>query len=67
MEKTSNISELNFQKTLPKHVKRRMREIKGSIGRIYLKNEYRNKKEEERFQNKVFNGLMEMISNNDHI
>ncbi|WP_157082546.1 hypothetical protein [Methanobrevibacter cuticularis] len=38
VEKTSNISELNFQKTLPKHVKRRMREIKGSKGRIYLKN-----------------------------
>ncbi|KZX14572.1 hypothetical protein MBCUT_20420 [Methanobrevibacter cuticularis] len=67
MEKTSNISELNFQKTLPKHVKRRMREIKGSKGRIYLKNEYRNKKTEEKYQNRLFNDLMIMLANNNHI
>jgi len=67
VEMTSNASELNFQKSLAKNVKRRMHTIEGSEKRIFLKNEYRNNKSEEKFENKLFNGLMEMVSNNDHI
>ena len=37
VEMTSKTSELNFQKTLLKHVKRRMRVMEGSEKRIYLK------------------------------
>ena len=64
---TSNTSELNFQKTLPKHVKRRMRIIKGSEKRIYLKYEYKNNKLEKEFDEKIFKDLIEMVGNNDHI
>jgi hypothetical protein len=67
VEMTSNTSELNFQKTLPKHVKRRMRIKEGSIKRIYLKNEYRNKKLKKEEEEKEFNPLMEMVANNDHL
>jgi len=64
---TSNKSEINFQKTLPKHVKRRMRIMEGSKKRIYLKYEYRNKKLEKKYEEKLFNDLMEMVANNDYI
>jgi hypothetical protein len=67
VEMTSNVSELNFQKTLPKHVKRRMRIIEGSEKRIYLKNEYRNKKLKRKTEEKGFNYLMEMVTNKNHI
>jgi len=67
VQMTSNTSELNFQKSLAKHVKRRMHTIEGSEKRIYLKNEYRNNKSEEKFENKLFKDLMEMVNNNDHI
>ena len=64
---TSNKSEINFQKTLPKHVKRRMRTMEGSKKRIYLKYEYRNKKLEKKYEEKLFNDLVETVANNDHI
>jgi hypothetical protein len=67
VEMTSNVSELNFQKSLSKHVKRRMHTIEGSEQRIYLKNEYRNKKSDEKYENKIFKDLMTMVTNNDHI
>ena len=67
VEMTSNTSELNFQKALPKHVKRRMRVMGGSEKRIYLKYEYRNRKLEEKYEEKLSNDLMEMVTNNDHI
>ena len=47
VEMTSNTSKLNFQKSMPKHVKRRMGEEDGALKRIYLKNEYRNRKLEK--------------------
>ena len=53
VEMTSNPSELNFQKALPKHVKRRMRIIEGSEKRIYLKYEYRIKKLEEKMKKTI--------------
>jgi hypothetical protein len=67
VEMTSNLSERNFQKCLPKHVKRRMRIIEGSEKRIFLKNEYRNKKFEREYEKNEFNYLMEMSANNYHI
>jgi hypothetical protein len=67
VEKTSNTSELHFQICLPKHVKRRMRVTEGSERRIYLKNEYRNKKQEREFEEKLFDDLMLMVANNNHI
>jgi hypothetical protein len=67
VEKTSNITELTFQKSLPKHVKRRMRILEGSEKRIHLKQEYRNKKSDEKFEKQIFNCLLEIIANNDHI
>jgi transposase-like protein len=67
VEMTTNISELNFQKALPKHVKRRMHTVKGFIRRIHLKYEYRNKKSDEKFQKQLFPHLMNIVMNNDHI
>jgi len=67
VEMNSKTSELNFQKTLLKQVKRRMRIIERSEKRSYLKYEYRNKKFEEKFEKKLLNDLMEMVAYNDHI
>ena len=67
VEKTTNITEITFQKSLPKHVKRRMRILKGSEKRIHLKQDYKNKKSNEKFEKQLFDGLMEMVTNNNHI
>ena len=67
VEKTSNVSELNFQKALPKHVKRRMRTPNGSLRRIWLKYTYRNKKLEEKERRYELKVLTEMLLNNDFI
>jgi hypothetical protein len=67
VEKTTNITELNFQIALPKHVKRRMRVIEGSIRRIYLKYAFRNKKLEKESDETIFNHLMEMVAESNHI
>ena len=58
---TSNTSELNFQKTLPKHVKRRMEVMKGSKKKNLSKYEYRNRKLEEKYEEKLLNPLTEMV------
>ena len=67
VEKTSNVSELNFQKALPKHVKRRMRIREGSLKRIWLKYTYRNKKFEEKENQEELVVLTEMFINDDFI
>jgi len=67
VEMTTNISELNFQKALPKHVKRRMHTAEGSKRRIPMKYEYRNKKSDEKFEKQIFTHITNMITNNNHI
>jgi len=41
--------------------------MEGSEKRIYLKYEYRNRKSEEKYEEKLFNDLMEMVANNDNL
>jgi hypothetical protein len=65
VHKTSNASELNFQKSLPKHAKRRMHIIEGgSKQRIYLKNEHRKKKSDEQFNKFTNEWTNEILINN---